>query len=284
MPLVSGDELLPRARRDGYAVGAFSIHTPEMVDAVFLAAEALRAPVILQVGRRAVRHSGLGACCLWVRARAAASPVPACLHLDHAQSFEAIAQGIQAGCTSVMYDGSELPFADNIRETAAIARLCRAVGVPLEAEVGRVAGVEDDLSVQEAEARLAGPADCVRFVAETGCDALAPAIGNIHGLSAAVPVLRFDLLRAVAAAVSLPLVLHGGSGLDTGQLRAATAAGIAKINIDTELRRRFVEGLGEGLADCGAQDDPAPVLGAAALAVRRQVEARIRDFGSAGKA
>jgi len=284
MPLVSGDELLPRARRGGYAVGAFSIHTPEMVDAVFLAGEALRAPVILQVGRRAVRHSGLEACCGWVRARAAASPVPACLHLDHAQSLEAIVQGIRAGCTSVMYDGSELPFADNIRETAAIARVCRAAGVPLEAEVGRVAGVEDDLSVQEAEARLAGPADCARFVAETGCDALAPAVGNVHGLGGETPRLRLDLLRAVAAAVALPLVLHGGSGLDAGQMAAAAAAGIAKINIDTELRRAFVGGLGAGLAAFGPQDDPAPALAAGALAVRQQVEARIRDFGSAGKA
>lgn len=284
MPLVSGEDLLPRARREGYAVGAFSIHTPEMVDAVFQAAEGLRAPVILQVGRRAIRYAGLSACCAWVRARAAASPVPACLHLDHAQSFELVVQGITAGCTSVMFDGSDLPFAENIRQTAALARVCRAAGIPLEAEVGRVAGIEDDLSVAEAEARLAGPADCARFVAETGCDALAPAIGNLHGLGAAVPKLRLDLLRDVAAAVSLPLVLHGGSGLDPAQLSAAIGAGIAKVNIDTELRRAFVRGLGEGLAAHGPQDDPAPALRVAVDAVRQQVETRIHDFGSAGRA
>ena len=284
MPLVSGSDLLPRARREGYAVGAFSIHTADMVDAVFCAAEALRAPILLQVGRRAVRQAGLEACCGWVRARAAASPVPACLHLDHAQSFEAVVRGLRAGCTSVMYDGSEWPLAENTRQTAEIARVCRAAGVPLEAEVGRVSGSEDDISVDEAEARLAGPQDCARFVAETGCDSLAPAVGNVHGLSSSVPRLRLDLLRSVAAAVSVPLVLHGGSGLDSEQLRQAIAAGIAKVNIDTELRRAFVRGLGEALVTHAPQDDPAPALAEAAAAVRALAEERIRHFGSAGRA
>lgn len=284
MPLVAGSDLLPRARRDGYAVGAFSIHTPEMVDAVFTAAESLRAPVILQVGRRAVRNSGVEACCSWVRRRAAASPVPACLHLDHAQGLPVIVAGLRAGCTSIMYDGSELPFAGNIRETAQVVRLCHAVAIPVEAEVGRVAGVEDDLTVEEAESRLASPADCARFVAETGCDALAPAIGNVHGLSAAVPHLRLDLLRGVAAAVALPLVLHGGSGLDPAQIRAAVGAGIAKVNIDTELRRAFLDGLALALPTYAPQDDPALALAAAAAAVALQVQERIRQFGSAGRA
>lgn len=283
MPLLAGSDLLQRARRDGYAVGAFSIHTPEMVEAVFAAAESLRAPVILQVGRRAVRNSGVEACCDWVRQRAATSPIPACLHLDHAQSFQAIIAGLRAGCTSIMYDGSDLPFADNIRETADVVRVCHAVGIPVEAEVGRVAGVEDDLSVEDAEARLAGPADCARFVAETGCDVLAPAIGNVHGLSASVPTLRLDLLRAVAAAVPLPLVLHGGSGLDPAQITGAVSAGIAKINIDTELRRAFMQALEQGLPSFAAQDDPAPALAAAAAAVSRQVQERMRQFGSAGR-
>lgn len=283
MPLVSSAELLPRARRDGYAVGAFSIHTPEMVDAVFTAAEALRAPILLQVGRRAVRYSGVDAPCAWVRARAAVSPVPACLHLDHAQSFEVIVRGLRAGCTSVMYDGSELPLQENARITAEVVRVCHAAGVPVEAEVGRISGVEDDISVQEAEARLAGPEESARFVADTGCDSLAPAIGSVHGLSADVPRLNLNRLRAVAAAVEVPLVLHGGSGLDADQLSAAISLGIAKVNIDTELRRAFVRGLQEALGTFGPQDDPAPALASAADAVRRMVEQRIVDFHSAGR-
>lgn len=284
MPLVSALDLLPRARRMGYAVGAFSIHSPEMVEAVFAAAEQARAPILLQVGRRAVRHSGVEAPCAWVRARAERSAIPACLHLDHAESLAAIVRGLRAGCTSVMYDGSDLPLHENARETAAIVAVCHAVGVPVEAEVGRVGGVEDDVSVDESEARLAGPADCARFVQETGCDSLAPAVGSLHGLSATVPRLRLELLAAIAAAVREPLVLHGGSGLDASQLGAAIAAGIAKVNIDTELRRAFVTGLRTGLDAEGGRDDPAPVLALAATAVETQVARRIADFGSAGQA
>ena len=283
MPLCSALDLLPQARREGYAVGAFSIHSPEMVEAVFAAAEAARAPLLLQVGRRAIRHSGIEETCAWVRRRAARSPVPACLHLDHAEGLPAVVRGLRAGCTSVMYDGSELPLGENTRRTAAVVEVCHAAGVPVEAEVGRVGGVEDDLPVEAAEAALAGPADCARFVAETGCDALAPAIGSVHGLSGSVPQLRLDLLRAIAAVVAQPLVLHGGSGLDPQQLRAAIAAGVAKVNVDTELRRAFVQGLRAGLA-AAAEDDPAPVLAAGAEAVRLQVALRITHFGSAGRA
>lgn len=284
MPLVSSAALLPRARREGYAVGAFSIHTPEMVEAVFAAAEALRAPIILQVGRRAVKNSGVDAPAEWVRARAARSPIPACLHLDHAQSFEVIVRGLRAGYTSIMYDGSDHPLPENARITTEITRVCHAVGVPVEAEVGRISGVEDDISVEEAAARLAGPAESAQFVAATGCDSLAPAIGSVHGLSSTVPRLDLDRLRGVASVVDLPLVLHGGSGLDPAQLAAAIALGIAKVNIDTELRRVFIQGLQEALREHGPQDDPAPTLASAADAVRRQVQQRIQDFLSAGKA
>jgi ketose-bisphosphate aldolase len=284
MPLRSGLDLLRRARAEGYAVGAFSIHTPEMVDAVFRAAESAQAPILLQVGRRAVRHAGVEACCAWVRERAEHSPVPACLHLDHAESFEAVVRGLRAGCTSVMYDGSDLPLAENAARTAEIVRVAHAAGVPVEAEVGRVGGIEDDISVEEAEARLAGAQACAQFVADTGCDSLAPAIGSVHGLGTATPRLRLDLLRAIAAAVPLPLVLHGGSGLEPEQMRAAVAAGIAKINIDTELRRAFVVGLGDGLRAHGPADDPFPALEVAAAAVAAQVAVRIAEFGSAGRA
>jgi tagatose 1,6-diphosphate aldolase GatY/KbaY len=284
MPLRSALDLLPRARAAGHAVGAFSIHSPEMVEAVFDAAEAAAAPVILQVGRRAVRNSGVEQCCAWVRERASRSAVPACLHLDHALDFDAVVRGLRAGCTSVMYDGAELPLAENARRTAEIVRLAHAAGVPVEAEVGRVGGVEDDISVEEAEARLAGPEACARFVAETGCDSLAPAVGSVHGLGSGVPRLRIDLLRRIAAVVPLPLVLHGGSGLDGAQMRAAIGAGVAKVNIDTELRRAFVAGLREGLEAHGPTDDPALALAAGTAAVRAQVAARIADFGAAGQA
>lgn len=285
MPLVSGLDILAPAFRDHYGVPAFSIHTPEMVDAVFTAAEHLRSPLLLQVGRRTVRQSGVEAACAWVRERAARSPMPAALHLDHAQDMTAILQGLRAGCTSVMYDGSDLPFAENVRRTQEVVRACHAVSVPVEAEVGRVSGVEDDISVQEAESRLATPAGCHRFVQETACDTLAPAVGSVHGLGGAgTPQLRLDLITAIAATVRLPLVLHGGSGLDPEQLAAAVRAGIAKVNLDTELRRLFAHSLRDALDEFAPQDDPRPALQRAEAALADQAETRIRQLGSAGRA
>lgn len=284
MPLVSAGAILPRARAEGFAVGAFSVHTPDMVDAVFEAAEHLQAPVIVLVGRRAIRYAGVQTVCGWVRHRAAASPIPACLYLDHAQSLEAVVQGLYAGCTAVMYDGSELTLEENIRRTAEIVRVAHAVGATVEAEVGRIAGAEDDLSVRDAEALLARPEDCARLVRETGCDVLAPAVGSRHGLGSQTPTLALDRLAAIAAAVSVPLVLHGGSGLDAPQLRAAAAAGVAKVNLDTELRRTFAQALQEALREWAPRDDPYPALAAARDALRRWIERRIGELGSAGRA
>ncbi len=284
MPLVSALAMLPAARAAGYAVGAFSIHTPEMVDAVFAAAERERAPIILQVGRRTVRNSGVDAACAWVRARAAQSPVPACLHLDHAQDLDAIVRGLRAGCSSVMYDGSDLPFEENVRRTAEVVRICHAADVPVEAEVGRVGGIEDDISVDEASARLASPEACLDFVTRSGCDILAPAFGSAHGLGGTTPHLDLERLGAIAAAVPQPLVLHGGSGLDPQQLRGAVAGGVAKVNLDTELRRVFVQALGEALQRYGPQDDPQPALAAAGRALEALVAERMEVLGSRGRA
>ncbi len=285
MPLVFGLDVLEPARRGKYGVPAFSVHTPEMVDAVFAAAERLRSPLLLQVGRRTVRQSGVEAACAWVRQRAARSPVPAALHLDHAQDLTAVLQGLRAGCTSVMYDGSDLPFSENVRRTQEVVRTCHAVEVPVEAEVGQVGGVEDDLSVDEAEARLATPEGCQRFVAETACDTLAPAVGSVHGLGAADPPrLRIDLIAAIARAVQRPLVLHGGSGLDAAQMQAAITAGICKINLDTELRRLFAGVLRAALEEFAPQDDPQAALLRAEAALSAASAERIRQFGSAGRA
>ena len=147
-----------------------------------------------------------------------------------------------------------------------------------------MSGVEDDLTVEEAEGRLATAELCVRFVQETGCDVLAPAVGSVHGLGQGVPHLRLDLLTSIAAVVDLPLVLHGGSGLDPQQLAGAIRAGVAKVNVDTELRRTFVQALGQALEVFAPRDDPRPALLAAESAVAEQVALRIGHFGSAGHA
>lgn len=284
LPLVGADGLLRAARAAGYAVGAFSVHTPEMVDAVFAAAEARGAPVLLQVGQRAIRHAGLQETASWVIARAARSPVPAALHLDHSRSWDQVVRALRAGCTSVMFDGSDLPFADNVAATAAVVRLAHAAGVPAEGEVGRVGGVEDDPSEDALAARLASVEQAVRFVQDTGVDSLAPAVGNVHGLSDRIPRLDLGRLRVIGEAVAVPLVLHGGSGLDEAQLRAAVAAGVAKVNVDTELRHAFLSALRVAVNGPDHADDPYPALAEARRAVAELAQRRIDTFGSAGRA
>ncbi len=280
LPLVDAGSLLRAARAGGYAVGAFSVHTPEMVDAIFAAAEARQAPVLLQVGQRAIRHAGLAEVVGWVRSRARRSPVPAVVHLDHSRSWEQVVQALRVGCTSVMFDGSDLPWGENVALTREVVRLAHAAGVPVEGEVGHVGGVEDAPADAEAAAQLASVDQAVRFAAETGVDSLAPAVGNVHGLGDAIPRLDLERLRAIGRAVALPLVLHGGSGLDAEQLRAAVAAGVAKVNVDTELRRAFIAALRDAVSQ-EQGDDPYPVLAAAGRAVAALAGRRMDTFGSA---
>jgi ketose-bisphosphate aldolase len=287
VPVVSARELLEAARRRGYAVGAFSVHTPEMVEGVFRAAERLRAPVILQVGQRVIRQAGLRAASAWVLDRGRRSEVPACLHLDHSRDLRQVVEALEAGCTSVMFDGSHLPFAENVAATREVVELCHRRGVPVEGELGRIAGVEDRLQVAAGEAALTDPEEAARFVEATGVDALAPAVGSVHGLppagtAVAPPSLDLDRLAAIAARVAIPLVLHGGSGLLPETLREAIRRGIAKVNVDTELRRTFGEALRAALAP-GA-DDPWGALDRATEALALVVGDKIAAFGSAGAA
>lgn len=284
MPLVPAHELLQRAYRDGYAVGAFNANNLEAVQAIVEAAEAERAPVILQASEGALRYAGLHLLAALARAAADAASVPVALHLDHGTRFETVVRCLRAGFTSVMFDGSHLPLERNIAETARVVEVAHAVGVSVEGEVGRLVGIEDDVAVDEREAALTDPEEAARFARETGVDFLAVAFGTRHGFYRGEPRLDFARLARIRERVDLPLVMHGGSGVPDEQVRRAIGLGVAKINVDTELRHAWVTTVRRLLAEQPDELDPRKVLGPARDAMRERVREKIRLFGSAGRA
>jgi len=210
--------LLRAANEGHYAVGAFNVYNLEGVLAVIRAAAAARSPAMLQVHPAALHHGGppLLALCL---AAAREASVPVAVHLDHASSAADIRTALAAGVPSVMADGAHLPYEANVAFTREMVALAREHGAGVEAELGRLSGTEDGLTVPEYEARLTDPAQAAAFVAATGVDALAVCIGNVHGRYRRAPVLDWERLAAIKAAVPVPLVLHGASGLPTGTVQ-----------------------------------------------------------------
>lgn len=278
MPLMTGREILEAAREGGYAVGAFNCHTLEMIPAVAEVASAERAPVILQFTPSSVRFMGWGPLAAVAQAVAMAAPVPVALHLDHGASLEIIAEAIAHGFTSVMIDGSERPFAENVALTRQVVAAAHAAGVSVEAEIGHVGGVEDGQGGEHAW--LTDPADARRFCEAAGMDSLAPAFGTAHGLYKEEPRLDFARLRAIRELVPVPLVMHGGSGVPALQVQEAIAAGICKINVATELKEVWAKALRETLAAHPTESDPRRLLAPPRQALQAVVREKIRLFGS----
>lgn len=239
MELVSSTPLLIDARRNGYAVVAFNVHTLEMLQAVVTTAEKARAPVILQTTVGTVKHLGADYIVAVARVAAKHAAVPIALHLDHCQDYTLILQCIQAGYTSVMIDASMHSFEENVRQTKMVVDVASKLGVNVEAELGKVGGVEDQIVVDERDATLADPAECAEFVRQTGVKTLAPAIGTAHGIYKGNPSIDFERLEQIAKHVSVPLVLHGGSGIPAAQVKRCIAQGMAKMNVATELKNGF---------------------------------------------
>jgi tagatose 1,6-diphosphate aldolase GatY/KbaY len=229
--------MLEEARVGGYAVGAFNVENMEMVKAVIAAASALDAPVILQTTPSTVKYGGLEMFSAMVSAEAAKVFIPVCLHLDHGDSFALAAKAIQVGYTSVMIDGSHQGFEENIAFTKRVADMGIACGIPVEAELGRVGGKEDDL-VSEVDTNT-DPLEAKEFVERTCVNSLAVAIGTAHGFYAKTPVLDKQRVSDVKQLVSIPLVLHGASGLTDQDVRECVSRGICKVNFATELRAAF---------------------------------------------
>ncbi len=279
--LTSTVALLRAAGEGGYAVGAFNIYNLEGVRAVVAAAEAEHSPAMLQLLPTALKHGGppLVALCL-VAARAAAVPVG--VHLAHSASADDIRAALAAGLAPIMADGSHLPYADNVAFTHQMVTMVHEQGGTVEAELGRLTGTEDGLTIPEYEARLTDPDQAADFAGQTRIDALAVCIGNVHGRYHGEPRLDFERLNAIRKAVSVPLVLHGASGLPEAMVRRAIELGVCKFNVNTEVRAAFVGALRQGF---GAPKPPdlLELMQGAVVAMQLVVSAKLHLFGSAGK-
>ena len=286
MPLVTSKEMLSKAQKGGYAVGAFNAENMEMVKAIIQAAEELKAPVMIQTTPSTVKYGTVDTYAAIVAAEAKKASVPVCLHLDHGSSFELAMQAIHAGYTSVMIDGSKLDFEANIAETKRVADVAKALDIPCEAELGKVGGKEDDL---EAEADTnTDPQEAKEFVERTGVTSLAVAIGTAHGFYVGTPVLDKERLSEIREVVDIPLVLHGASGLSDEDVmdcvRESIRLGICKVNFATELRAAYSKAVKELLAEKPDTIDPKAYGKTAIAAVKELVMARMKVCGCDGKA
>ena len=282
MPLVTSEKMLLDAQKRGYAVGAFNCENMEMVKAIIAAAEELRAPVMLQTTPSTVRYASLDMFAAMVAAQAKTAAVPVCLHLDHGSSFELAVQAINAGYTSVMIDGSKLPFEENVAVSRRVADVAAAVGIPCEAELGKVGGKEDDL-VAVADTNT-DPMEARAFVERTGVTSLAVAIGTAHGFYVGTPVLDKERLSEIRRVVDIPLVLHGASGLTDADVRDCVSRGICKVNFATELRKAFTDACRRVALDDPKAFDPKVFCKAGMAAVKALVMNRMKVCGCDGKA
>lgn len=289
MTLVNPRPWLQQAQRGGFAIGAFNANTLEQVQAIVQAAQAERAPAIVQISHRALQYVGGGSETLGLRymahigqTAAHSVDVPVALHLDHASADEVV-QAVALGFTSVMFDGGDLPLAQNIEVTRRLRALAHAAGVCIEAEVGAVpkpdSGGHIDLSGEHTS-----PADAAAFVEATGVDVLAIAVGSVHAATEKHLTLDLKRLAAIRAAVSVPLVLHGSSGVTNEHIAAGIRLGLCKINVATQLNQAFTGAARAALADSPGLVDPRPYLGAARSAMVEIVRERIRFVGAAGRA
>lgn len=282
MPLVTSENMLLDAQKGGYAVGAFNVENMEMVKAVIAAAEELNAPVMLQTTPSTVKYGTLETFTAIITAEAKKATVPVALHLDHGSSFELAVRAIKEGYTSIMIDGSHESFENNIILSKKVVEVAAPNGIPVEAELGKVGGKEDDL---EAEADTnTDPIQAKEFVERTGIASLAVAIGTAHGFYSGTPVLDKERLSEIKKVVSIPLVLHGASGLSDEDVRDCVSRGICKVNFATELRVAYTDGIKELLKDKPDTFDPKNFGTAGMKKVKELVKNRMMVCGCDHKA
>lgn len=285
MPLVPMTEFLGQAKAKKFAVGQFNMNNLEFTQAIIEAAIEENSPLIFGVSEGAMKYMGIEFTVAMAKAAAEkAKNIPVALHLDHGSSFEVVMKCIQAGFSSVMFDGSHYPLEENIRLTKKVVEAAHAVGVSVEGELGTIGGVEDDLSVDEEDAHLAKPDEAIRFWEETKVDAMAIAVGTAHGMYKGEPKIRFDIIEEVARKIEAPIVLHGGSGVPDESIRKAIALGVGKINVNTENQVACTRVIREKLAADPNLIDPRKYLGPAREAMKEVVKTKMRLFGSSNQA
>ena len=284
MPLVSMNEFLPKAMQNKFAVGQFNMNNLEFAQAIMEAAMEEKSPFIYGVSEGALKYMGIEYTVAMAEAAAKKSGLPIALHLDHGSSFDVAMKCIRAGFSSVMFDGSHYSLEENIRLTKEIVKAAHAMGISVEGELGTIGGVEDDLSVDEADAKMAKPEEAIRFYEETGVDCLAIAVGTAHGMYKGEVKIHYDIIEAVAKAIPVPVVLHGGSGVPDEAILKSIAVGVGKINVNTENQVACTAAIREVLNQNPDVIDPRKYLTPARKAMVEVVRSKIQLFGSQNQA
>ena len=282
--LVTSRELLNDALTKNYAVGAFNVENMEMVIAVLKAAEETQSPVIMQTTPGTLKYAGADFYFANIKAAANRASVPVVCHLDHGDSFNTAINAFHTGYTSIMIDGSKLPFEENIALTKSVVEVCHAGNIPVEAELGRVGGKEDTLDNTHTINPFTDSEEARIFVERTGCDFLAVAVGTAHGIYKGTPQINFDVLRKIHEVVNIPLVLHGTSGVPDNQVKECIRLGMSKVNYATDLRIAYTHGVKEYMKGSPEGFDPKKYGAFGIEEVRRYVVGRMNVLGSCGKA
>jgi len=310
MSLVTTKEMFEKSMREGFAIGAFNVNNMELIQGIVDAAAENNSPVILQASSSAIKYARINYLMKMIEAAVEEHPnVPIAIHLDHGPDFETCKKCVDAGFTSVMFDGSKYDFEENIRLTKEVVDYAHAHGVVVEAELGKLAGIEDDVNVAADDAKYTDPAQAEEFVRRTGVDSLAIAIGTSHGAYKfkGEAKLRFDILKEIKARIpNTPIVLHGAStvipelvdtcnqfggnipgakGVPDEILHEASVSGVSKINVDTDLRLAMTAGIRKVFAEDPSAFDPRKYLTPARDLVKETVSHKIKNvFCSANKA
>jgi len=285
MPLVTTGELYQDAQRLGYGLGAYDTcgGQIDIMETIFQAAEEMKSPVIVSDGYEPVdKYFGLEYFAAMVRMRAERASVPVALHLDHAFKFEHVVKALRYGFTSVMFDGSRLPYAENLETTKKVVEVARSLRVSVEAELGSVGGLEGDTWAHTDSSLYTDPIVAGDFVRNTGIESLAPAIGNAHGFYTQKPRLDLQRLRKIREQVQIPLVLHGATGIPLPDVQTAISCGIRKINLATQVVQVYVDGIRECFKQCPV--DVRNLLRKAREPLRKMIKEQLKAFGSAGRA
>lgn len=284
MPLENMKAMLSKAVDEDYAVGAFNILDYNSTRAVVLAAEQVKAPVIIQTSAKTVIFWGTSAIISWIRQLTDPSSIPIALHLDHCKDLQLIKECIESGWTSVMIDASSKPFEENLSLSTEVVEMARPKDVTVEAELGAIVGVEDDIHVKEQDAHLADSEQAVKFCAEVKPDCFAPAIGTAHGVYKGEPKIAYGLLKEIAAKTTVPIALHGGTGLADEVFKKCISLGCTKVNISTQLKYAFIDGFVAYHNANNTEYNPLKVIDAQLHQLQAGIVEKIKLFGSAGKA
>lgn len=309
MPLVTTKDMFEKSMKERFAIGAFNVNNMEIIQGIVDAASNQNSPVILQASSGAIKYARINYLMKMVEAAVEETNIPIVLHLDHGPDFETCKQCVDAGFTSVMIDGSKYSFEENINLTRKVVEYAHSKGVVVEAELGQLAGIEDDVNVSTDDAKYTNPDQAKEFVEKTGCDSLAIAIGTSHGAYKfkGEAKLRFDILKEIKEKIpNTPIVLHGAStvipelvemcnlnggnipgakGVPNEILKEASMSGVSKINVDTDLRLAMTGNIRKIFKDMPEIFDPRKYLGEARNAIREVVEFKIKNvFGSSNKA